>query len=196
MKQYVQFTGESVVGIKPEDGKILWKANRPGKTAVIPTPIIHGDHVFVTSGYGVGCNLFKITRTGESFKAEQVYANTEMTNHHGGVVLVGEKYIYGYSDQRGKGWTCLDMLTGQSVWNSNKLGKGSIAYADGHLICRDEGKGEIVLIEASPQGWKEKGRFQQPERSRAQSWPQPVVSSGKLFIRDQDNLFCYDVKGK
>jgi len=87
------------------------------------------------------------------------------------------------------------MKTGKSVWNSNKLGKGSIAYADGHLICRDEGgKGTIVLIEATPSGWNEKGRFDQPERSRAPSWPQPVVADGKLFIRDQDTLLCYNIK--
>jgi len=196
VKQYVQFTGESVVGIGPEDGKILWKAPRQGKTAVIPTPIIHEDHVFVTSGYGVGCNLFKITRTGDSFKAQEVYANTEITNHHGGVVRIGE-HIYGHSDGRGKGWTCLDMKSGKSIWNSSKLGKGSIAYADGMLVCRDEGgKGTIALIEATPSGWNEKGRFDQPDRSRAPSWAQPVIADGKLFIRDQDVLLCYEVKGK
>jgi outer membrane protein assembly factor BamB len=196
VKQYVQWTGQNVVGIAPETGKILWKANRPGKTAVIPTPIIHEDHVFVTSGYGIGCNLFKISRSADTFKAEEVYANTEMTNHHGGVVRIGE-HVYGYSDARGKGWTCLEMKSGKSVWNSDKLGKGSIAFADGHLVCRAEGgKGTIVLIEATPSGWVEKGRFDQPERSRAQSWAQPVIADGKLFIRDQDVLLCYDLKAR
>src|SRR5438045_9045515 len=97
--------------------------------------------------------------------AQEVYANSEMANHHGGVIRIGEN-IYGYSDSRGKGWTCLDMKSGKSVWNSNKLGKGSIAYADGHFICREEGsKGTIALIEASPAGWRESGRFDQDRKS-------------------------------
>ena len=194
VKQYVQLTGASVVGIAPEGGKLLWKATRIGRTAVVPTPIVYEDQVFVTSGYGVGCNLFKISKTGDAFKAEQVYANTDMANHHGGVIRVGEN-IYGHSDSRG--WTCMEMKTGRVVWSEKKLGKGSIAYADGHLYCRAESdKGTIALIEASPDGWKETGRFDQPNRSRDNSWPQPVVADGKLFIRDQDVLLCYDVKGK
>jgi len=152
--------------------------------------------VFVTSSYGVGCNLFKINKHGDAFGAEEVYAKDEMANHHGGVILLGDN-IYGYSDTRGKGWTCMDLKSGRSVWNSNKLGKGSITYADGRFYCRDEGgKGTIVLIEASADGWKEMGRFDQPNRSKANSWPHPVVAGGKLFIRDQDVLLCYDVKGK
>jgi outer membrane protein assembly factor BamB len=194
VKQYVQLTGRSVAGIDSESGKVLWKADRRGKTATITTPIVHDDQVFVTSSYGVGCNLFTISKSGDEFTAQQVYANHEMENHHGGVIRVGD-YIYGYSDARGKGWTCLEMKTGKSVWNSNKMGKGSIAYADGHFYLRDEAGGRMLLIEATPNGWKETGRFDQPSRSRANAWPHPVIANGKLFIRDQDVLLCYNIKG-
>jgi outer membrane protein assembly factor BamB len=192
LKQYVQITGNSVVGIAPDSGKVLWKAPRKGKTAVVPTPIIKDDLVFVSSGYGVGCNLFQITKTGDSFSAKELYANTEMANHHGGLVLLGD-YIYGHSDSQG--WTCMELKTGKTMWKSGKLGKGSIAYADGHLYCRaQDGPGTIALIEATPTGWKETGRFDQPDRSRDNSWPQPVISNGKLFIRDHDTLLCYNIK--
>ena len=192
-RQYVQLTGESVVGVAPDDGRLLWRAARHGSTAVIPTSICLGDDVYVTSGYGVGCNLFKVAKAGAEFNAEQVYANKVMVNHHGGVVRVGD-YLYGYSD--GKGWVCQNFKTGAAVWEErNKLGKGSLTCADGHLYLRSEsGKGTVVLIEATPEGFKETGRFDQPDRSEQNGWPHPVVANGKLYLRDQGILLCYDVK--
>ncbi|HEV8293317.1 MAG TPA: PQQ-binding-like beta-propeller repeat protein, partial [Tepidisphaeraceae bacterium] len=194
-KMYVQLTGESVAGIAPESGKLLWKAARKGDTAVVATPIVKDDCVFVTSSYRTGsCNLFKISKEGGSFKASQVYSNTDMANHHGGVVLVGD-YIYGHSDR--KGWLCMEFKSGKVMWDRGKLDKGSIAYADGHLYCRAErGPGTMVLIEATPEGWRETGRFDQPNRIGQNTWAQPVIADGKLFIRDHDVLLCYDVKGK
>ena len=193
VKQYIQLTSASVVGVGVS-GRLLWRADRPGRTAVIPTPIYHDNLVYVTSGYGVGCNAFQITSAGGEFKAETAYANKVMVNHHGGVVLV-DQHLYGYSD--GKGWVCQDFKTGVEVWSEkNKLDKGSLTYADGHLYLRSEGgKGTVVLIEASPSGYKETGRFNQPERSDKNSWPHPVITNGRLYLRDQDKLFCYNVKG-
>ena len=195
VRQYIQLTPASVVGIAAADGKLLWKAPRKGSTAVIPTPIYDDGFVYVTSGYGAGCNLFKINSDSGKFTAEQVYANRVMVNHHGGVVKVGD-YVYGYSD--GKGWTCQDFKSGEAKWeDKTKLGKGSLVYADGRFYLRQEDKnGTVALIEASPEGYREHGRFDQPDRSSKKSWPHPVVAGGKLFLRDQDVLLCYDVKAK
>jgi outer membrane protein assembly factor BamB len=195
VRQYIQLTANSVVGVAAEDGKVLWRAQRKGQTAVIPTPIYDSGFVYVTSGYGIGCNLFKVTSADKKFSAEQVYANRVMVNQHGGVIKVGD-YVYGYSD--GKGWTCQDFKTGEAKWqDKEKLGKGSIAYADGHFYLRQEEKeGTVVLIEASPDGFKEHGRFDQPDRSAKNSWTHPVIAGGHLYLRDQDLLLCYDVKEK
>jgi outer membrane protein assembly factor BamB len=193
-KQLVHLSGSSLAGIAPDSGQVLWRVPRRGETAVIPTPIVHDDQVYVTSGYGVGCSLFKITKGDGGFAAGKVYSNKHMVNHHGGVVLVGD-HLYGYSD--GKGWVCQDLKTGEMVWNEKKHGKGSIAYADGMLYLRSEdGKGTVVLIEATPSGWRERGRFDQPFRSKENSWPHPVITGGKLYLRDMDVLLCYDVKQK
>jgi len=102
--------------------------------------------------------------------------------------------LYGYSD--GKGWICQEFKTGKTVWEEkSKLGKGSLVYADGHLYLRSEGgKGTVVLIDATPQGYQEKGRFHPPDRSQEHSWPHPVIAGGKLYLRDQEVLLCYDVK--
>ena len=193
--QYIQLTDSSVAGVAANDGRLLWRGTRRGQVAVVPTPIFYDNQIFVTSGYGVGCNLFKVTPAGGKFSVEEVYHNRDMVNHHGGVVRVGE-HLYGYSD--GKGWVCQEFKTGRIVWaEKDKLGKGSLVAADGHLYLRSEsGKGNVVLIEASPKGYKETGRFPQPDRSQANSWAHPVVAGGKLYLRDQDVLLCYDVKQK
>jgi outer membrane protein assembly factor BamB len=194
VRQYIQFTGQSVAGVEPATGKVLWRAHRPGVTATVPTPVYHDNHVYVSSGYGVGCNLFEITKTGGAFQARQAYANKNMVNHHGGVVRVGQ-FLYGYSD--GKGWVCQEFITGNLVWNHEGVGKGSLTCADGHLYLRSEaGKGVIALVEATPDGYKENGRFDQPNRSSENSWPHPVVANGELYIRDQDVMLCFDVKAK
>ncbi|NLH17330.1 MAG: PQQ-binding-like beta-propeller repeat protein [Phycisphaerae bacterium] len=194
IRQYIQFTGNSVAGVATDSGKLLWRADRPGRTATVPTPICKDNRVYVTSGYGVGCNLFKITAEGDQFKTELVYANTNMVNHHGGVVLVGQ-YLYGYSD--GKGWICQDFKSGEILWKNPGVGKGAIAYADKHLYLRSEGSsGTVALIEATPQAYKETGRFDQPDRSGSESWAHPVIAGGCLYLRDQDLLLCYDLSTK
>jgi outer membrane protein assembly factor BamB len=198
VRQYIQLTAESVVGIAAEDGKLLWRHARAGRTAVIPTPIVSDNLVYVSSGYRIGCNLVKVNVKDKEFKTEEVYANKNMVNHHGGVILVGE-HLYGYCDD-GKGWVCQNFKTGEVVWSENKkLGKGSLTCADGHLYCYSENGGNVVLAKATPEGWKEDGRFKIPEETKLRKpdgkiWTHPVVANGRLYLRDQDLIFCYDVK--
>jgi outer membrane protein assembly factor BamB len=195
VRQYLQLTFKNIVGLGAGDGKVLWRAPFKGETAVIPSPIYSDGFVYVASGYGVGCVLVKISGSGDKFKAEQVYANKVMVNHHGGVVKVGD-YVYGYSDS--KGWTCQDFKSGAAKWqDKDHLGKGSLTYADGRLYCRQEDQpGTVALLEAGPGGYKEHGRFNPPDVSDKKSWSHPVVAGGKLYLRDQDVLLCYDIKGK
>ena len=194
VRQYIQLTDASVAGIAADDGRVLWRAAAQGRTAVIPTPIFHDGFVYVTSGYGAGCNLFKVAAADSNFSAEpRSYANKIMGNHHGGCVLVGE-HLYGYSD--GKGWTCQDFKTGKAVWQEKKLGKGSLVYADGMLYLRARRhEGDRGAHRGHAQGLSRKGPLRSTrDRSDNKSWAHPVVTGGRLYLRDQDELFCYDVK--
>lgn len=194
VRQYIQISDANVAGVNPADGKVLWKAPRAGRTAVIPTPVVDGNLVYVTSGYGVGCNAFKIDAAAGKFTATQVYANKEIVNHHGGVLKIGAN-VFGHSDA--SGWVWQDLQTGNAVYKADKskLGKGSVTAADGMLYLRYEsGKGTVVLLDASKPDWTEKGRFDQPDRSAKNSWPHPVIANGRLYLRDQDVLLAYDVK--
>ena len=192
-QQYVQLLMSEVAGINPVDGKVLWKVDFPGNVAVIPTPIAHENSVYATSGYGAGSQRVDISGT----TATVAWANKTMKNHHGGVILV-DGHLFGYSD--GPGWLCQDWKTGESVWSeSEKLGKGAIGYADGRLYCVAEESGEVALIEPSTEGWKEHGRFKlAPQTSRRKPagriWVHPVIADGRLYLRDQEIVYCYDIK--
>lgn len=199
VKQYIQLTEKSLTGINPTDGKLLWRTAFPGNVAVIPTPVVFGNLVYITSGYSVGSMCFELKKNGSKFDVTELWKNKQMVNHHGGVVRVGPN-VYGFSDS--KGWTCQDIKTGNVLWQEKNRfqeksgGKGAVTYADNRLIVRTEEKGTIALIEASPDGYKEHGRFEQPNRSGQAAWPHPVVSNGKLYIRDEDHLLCYDISAK
>lgn len=199
VRQYIQLARTGVAGVAAKDGKLLWSADVVGNhVAVIPTPIYHNNLVYVTSGYGAGCACVRLSREGDTFKAEVVYANKNLSNHHGGVVLVGE-YIYGFSD--GKGWTCQDLKTGENVWQVKGEGiprKGAVLAVDSRLLCLEERTGLLTCAAASLDGWKEFGRLELPERCEIQTmdnmvWTHPVVANGRLYLRHHDLLFCFDL---
>ncbi|MBV9124428.1 MAG: PQQ-like beta-propeller repeat protein, partial [Planctomycetes bacterium] len=198
VRQYIQLTNEAVTGVAAKDGRLLWRYPHEFPDVTIPTPVFHDGQVYVT-GMGAGCELIQVTPMGQKFKAAKVYANHLMTNDHGGVVLVNE-HIYGFSD--GKGWICQELKKpGKVVWSQKAaLGRGSVIFADGRLYCYGEDAGTVVLAEATPQGWKEDGRFNLPRTSttklsRGKFWTHPVIADGKLYLRDQNLIFCFDIKG-
>lgn len=201
VRQYVTQTMQAAVGVRASDGKLLWRvAELARRTAVIPTPVVHDSHAFFTAGYGAGCELIKLEPDGKGgTKATVVYTkNPTLDNHHGGVLRVGN-FLYGHSDRNG--WICFDFMNGNDKdpeWKSKALDKGSLTYADGRLYCYGQSKGTVVLVEATPSGWNERGRFEIPEKSKhprrsGQIWTHPVVANGKLYLRDHELLFCYDV---
>ncbi|MBV8882265.1 MAG: PQQ-like beta-propeller repeat protein, partial [Planctomycetaceae bacterium] len=200
MKQYIVFTMESVAGIG-QDGKQLWRVARKGDVAMCSTPIYKDGIVVVGSSYSTGrATAFMVTGSGGVFKAEQIY-ESDFANHHGGMVIVGD-YVYGLADRK-KGQDrseadlkCMELKTGKIVWTNPSIGKGSITFADGNLILHSEKpkEGLVALVEASPEGYKEKGRFSQPDPTRKNTWAYPVVANGRLYVRDGTGLSAYELK--
>jgi len=190
--QYVQFTDSGVIGVLVRGGKLLWRYDKPANdTANCSTPLWYGQTIFAASGYGTGGGLVwpKMTPQGE-FNPEEIYFTDKMQNHHGGLIL-WDGHIYGSSNPGDL--TCLDYKTGEVKWTDKSCGKCSLLFADGMLIARSE-KGLVSLVEATPEEFRLKGRFRQPERTRRSSWTYPVISGGRLFLRDQNVLLCYDLR--
>jgi outer membrane protein assembly factor BamB len=205
IRHYIQMAEKGVVGVAADDGRLLWQSPRSNDDLVIRTPIFHDNCVFAAEGLagsssGAGSYLVQLTPEGTSIKADKLYGNKNMKNEMGGVVLA-DGYLYGYSD--GKGWICQEFKKnkGDITWSSKKLGKGSLTCADGCLYCFTEDDGTAALVEADPKRWKENGRFRLPQESKLRApagkiWTHPVVANGRLYLRDQELLFCYDVSGK
>lgn len=197
VKQYVQMIGRGVIGVRASDGKFLWGYNDVANgTANIPTPVITGDYVFCSTGYGTGAALIKLTRDVEDVIAEEIYFLPAKTleNHHGGMVLVGEHVYCGHKHNNGFP-TCVELKTGKVVWGGERgpgSGSAAVTYFDGHVVFRYQ-SGEVALIEATPEAMRLKGVFK-ADFIQSPSWAHPVVAGGKLYLREQDKLMCYDLK--
>ena len=200
IRQYIQQTAKGVAGVSAKDGRLLWKVDVDGyKVAVIPTPVYHDRFVYVTSGYNAGCAGIRLTKEGDNMKADTVYTNRNLTNQHGGVVLI-DGYVYGHSDNAG--WVCQNLQTGERAWsqrNSEGAVRGCVLGVEGRLLLLDERSGTMAVIAASPDGYKEFGMMAFPERTTISTkdnlvWPHPVVANGNLYVRDHDLLFCFDLK--
>jgi len=197
VKQYVQLFNGGLVGVGT-DGRVLWTYEKLGpNTANIPTPIVLKDEVLAVAGYGKGGALLKLTADGKDVTAKEVYFKGELTNKHGGIVVVGD-YVYGDTDDQGLPY-CIEVKTGKVMWKREpKQGEGkhstSVTSADGHLYFHYE-NGVVALVEASPDGYKEVGSFKVPKTQGA-AWAHPVVVGGRLYLREGDLLYCYDVRDK
>ncbi len=184
----VQFARESVFGVTPDTGRFLWKYSGANNgTANCATPIIADNCVFASSAYGTGGGLARIVNEGDGQKTEQVYFEKKMANHHGGIVKVGD-YLYGF----GSGLICMNFKTGDIAWQDRSVGKGALTVADGMLYLLSENH-EVALAEATPDAYREHGRFKIPDHSRP-SWAHPVVIGGVFYIRDQQSLTAYNVR--
>ncbi|MDZ4801945.1 MAG: PQQ-binding-like beta-propeller repeat protein [Bryobacteraceae bacterium] len=189
VRTYMTLTADSGCGVRASDGKMMWRYERAcNGTANCTTPIYANNKVFYTSAYGTGCGLVDISKAGEALKATEVYFNKEMQNHHGGVVLVNG-HLYGSS---GSILTCMDFATGAGKWKERSVGKGSVTYAEGMIYYLSETHA-MALVEANPAAYVEKGRFPVSDEGHP-SWAHPVVCGGKLYIRNQSTLTCYDIK--
>ncbi len=196
---YITAAQPGLVGFSARDGSVLWTNGASGNgTATIPTPIITDDMVYHTSDYGSGCVLVALSVAGGKVDAKEVYANKNMQNHHGGVVLV-EGNIFGV--KKGGGWVCQDFTSGEVKWNQRLSGDGSasVAFADGRLYVYGDGTGTCYLVEPSSDEWLERGKLVLPEqtkidRKQGKIWTHPVIADGKLFLRDMDLIYAYDIK--
>jgi outer membrane protein assembly factor BamB len=198
IRQYVQLLGRGVIGVEAKTGRFLWEYDAVANdVANIPTPLIDGDFVFASSGYGTGSALIKLAPTVDGLAAEQVYfldAET-MQNHHGGMIL-HDGYVYSGTGHN-KGFPLsVKLADGTVAWGKIRnegQGSAAVSYADGRLYFRYQ-DGLMVLIEATPEGYHEQGSFMIPDVTQP-SWAHPVIADGKLYLREQDTLFCYDISG-
>jgi outer membrane protein assembly factor BamB len=189
VRQIVVFTAEGVMGLRADNGKLLWRYDKvANNVANIATPIYQNGYLFVSSDYGTGCALLKLTAEGDGVRATEVYFNRDMRNHYSSSVVMGNT-VFGYSSSV---LTAMNLQTGKVAWRDRSVGKGSVTLVGGNLYLFSE-DGVVGLAEANPEQYKEKSRFSIP-RGSYNTWTPPVISDGRMYLREQDNLYCYNVR--
>ena len=190
LNQVIFFTDANAMAVDPRDGRLLWsygKANN--NTANAATPVVRGTRVFVSSDYGTGAALLEIRAAGNLASANEIYFTRDMRNHHSSSVLVKD-HLYGFSSSI---LTALQFDTGRTAWRDRSVGKGSLIFGDNRLYLYSE-DGVAGLAEASPEAYREHGRFTIPQQSGLPTWSHPIIAGGLLILRDQDAAYAFDVR--
>jgi outer membrane protein assembly factor BamB len=198
-KQYVQLLSQGMVGVDAKTGQFLWRYKDVAKgPAQYFTPVARGEYVYC-GALGIGGGLVRLKVDGAGVAAEQVYYTRGLPNGIGGAVVIGETL---YGTEVGATLVAADFITGKVKWQDKSIGWSSVAYADGHLYLHGI-NGEVALVEATGDSYREKGRFTppaQPKKKQAGPFPEgafayPVIAGGRLYIRDLGTLWVYDIKG-
>ena len=184
-KHLLVFGDRALISLNPDDGKTQWAAPSKVVTTHVPSPVIAGDNIFATAGYGTPCVML-------SPDGKVLWENKELMAHMSTPVYV-DGYLYGtsgQSDQTGE-LVCLNAATGAVAWKQPGFEAGGVVAVDGVLIAVDGKTGEVAMISLTPKEYEELGRFT-PLGGR--SWTRPAVSDGKLFIRNEKQLACFDLE--
>ncbi|MBU6174151.1 MAG: PQQ-binding-like beta-propeller repeat protein [Planctomycetes bacterium] len=199
-KQYVQLVGHGVVSYDANSGELLWSYDRiANRTANIPTPIVKDDFVFCSTGYDDGGTaLLQLKKKGSGLEVEEIYykTNKELQNHHGGMIMMGDFVYMGHGHNNGFP-VCIQWRTGENTWGKTRgpgSGSAAIVAADNKLYFRYQDS-TMALIGTDPKKYELLSSFKLPTHE-GESWPHPVIWNGKLFIRDQDHLQCFDISAK
>jgi outer membrane protein assembly factor BamB len=194
---YLQTTAAGAFAVDAETGKFLWAYPIDKTTAVIPTPIVKDDLVFIAAGYKRGGALLRQKAgPGGTVTMQEVYGlKPELANKHGGIVLVGD-HLYGCADDQAI-LICAELETGKVVWKERGSGKGSatVIAADGHLYVR-YADGTLALVKTDPSGYTEVSSFKVPGSGDRPSWAHMVILDGRLYLREGDAILCYDVRAE
>jgi outer membrane protein assembly factor BamB len=189
--QYICYLSKGLVGLKAADGDLLWRIDNISSVTNVVTPMFHRGQVFCTT-HIKGGGLVTLTADNNKFTATQAWFSAELASQIGGFLRVGD-HLYGTASKGGSQLMCVEFATGKVVWKNACVGTASLCVADGLLYVRGHG-GAVALVEPTPKGFTELGRFNQPDRSKKPAWPYPIVANGCLYLRDCGTLLCYDVR--
>jgi len=192
VRQYVNFVSSGVVGVRAQDGSVMWgQQESANRTANCSSQVFFNNKIFSASGYGTGGALFRLQSRGGTTLSQSGWQTRDMKNHHGGMVEI-DGFLYGCDEQV---LTCINLRTGDVAWKNRSVGKGSLTYADGHLYVRSE-QGPVALVEVNPSQYLEKGRFEPSQKSGRSTWAHPVIANGHMFLRDQDRLVACNLQSQ
>jgi len=192
LRQIVTMMATSIVGVHAESGQLLWQVRHETPfDENITMPLYHDGHVFIVSRT-TGSRLLRLEVKGEACSAREVWASQALDVQHEAALLL-DGHVYGTAmTVRNGPWVCLDFATGVRRWSDPGIGRASLTWADGHIYAVNFG-GTVALVDPSPAGFRAVSRFQLPKGGKGPVWAHPVVCGGRLYLRHDETLFCYDV---
>lgn len=193
VRQVIFFTQSGLVACEVATGRELWRQPYRFSVSTAASPVVSGDLVYCSAGYGVGAGAYHISREGETWKSTELWRKTgnELANHWS-TPVVHDGYLYGMFSfkEYGSGpLKCVELATGRVVWSQKDFGPGGVVLADGVLVALTD-RGEVVLVNPQPAGYAELARF---KAIAGKCWNRPVVTDGRVWVRSTREGACLDV---
>lgn len=190
--QAIFFTQTGLVAVDPQKGSVIWRAPFPYKVSTAASPVVFEDIVYCSAGYGVGAGAFKISKSGGKLEATQIWRRENQCFNHWSTPVVKDGYLYGMFSFKEYGagpLACVDIRTGEDKWAEKGFGPGQVILAGDKIIATSD-KGEIVVVEASPDKYKEVAR---KDVLDGKVWSYPILANGKIFARSTTEGVCLEV---
>ncbi|PQO45149.1 PQQ-binding-like beta-propeller repeat protein [Blastopirellula marina] len=187
--QVIMISDWGVQGLAVESGEVFWENEwniEPGNRVVQPQ--IVADSVYVGTGLGMGTRKLDIAHDAEKWSATEEWTSRDLKPYFNDFVQY-DGHFYGFDDRI---FTCVDAATGDRVWKGGRYGHGQTLLVEdaGVLIVVGE-DGEMALVKATPEGHEEITKFRVFE---GKTWNHPVIADGKLFLRNGEEMVCYELR--
>lgn len=195
VRQVIFFTQKGLVSCEPKTGSVLWRFDFPFKVSTAISPVVEKDIVYVSAGYGVGAGACKLTKTGSTFEAKELWRTPNQLPNHWSTPVVKDGYLYGMFQFKdyGKGpLKCVELATGKEMWSQNGFGPGNVLLVDNHIMVLGDA-GQLVLVEATPKAYNEVSRA---KVISGKCWSTPALSDGKVYLRSTTEGVCVDIGAK
>ena len=193
-RQVVFFTQKGLVSCNTKSGNVLWRAAHPFKISSAASPIIEGDIVYCSAGYGVGAAAFRVSKNGGDYKTKQLWRKPNKLMNHWSTPVCIDGHLYGMFQFKEYGdgpMKCVELATGEIKWSKSGFGPGGVILVDGKLIATSD-SGEVVVSKATPKAYSEIGRFKAIE---GKCWTHAAYSNGQIYVRSTKEGARYDLKG-
>jgi outer membrane protein assembly factor BamB len=190
VRQVIFFTTSGLTALNPTDGAVLWQQKYPFKTSTAASPVVWEDVVYCSAGYGVGGGAFKITKSGTTFSSEEIWRTEGKNSNHWSTPVVKDGYLYGMFSFKNYGTgplCCVDIRTGEEKWSQEGFGAGNAVLAGNQILALSD-RGELVIVDAKPDGYKEVSRADVLD---GKCWSTPTMANGKIFARSTTQAACF-----
>lgn len=194
-RQVIFFTQSGLVAVKPENGQVLWRQAYPFKVSTAASPVVAGDIVYCSAGYGVGGGAYRISKEGGTFKSTQLWRTPGKTESHWSTPVYHDGHLYGIFGTKIYGAAplrCIELATGVEKWSHDGFGPGNVTFVDGHLLVLGDA-GQLVIVEATPEAYRESARAR---ILAGKCWSTPTYTGGRVYARSTQEAVCLDLNPK